>query len=84
MWRRLLVIVMVTMVLAALVLSASGRRRLPAPAGSADPPPNPLSTRSAGPRYAAGTRSCPIETLAWSRPHDVHVGLANPTIPNFP
>ena len=46
--------------------------------------PNPLSTRSAGPRCAAGTRSCPIEALAWIRPHDVHVGLADPTIRNFP
>ena len=44
-----------------------------------------MSTRSAGPRCAAGTRySCPIEALAWIRPHDVHVGLADPTIRNFP
>ncbi len=26
----------------------------------------------------------PHEALAWNRPHDVHVGLANPRIPNFP
>ncbi|WP_203662999.1 integrase core domain-containing protein [Actinocatenispora rupis] len=26
----------------------------------------------------------PHEALAWNRPHDVHVGLADPLIPNFP
>ena len=27
---------------------------------------------------------CPHEAIAWNRPHDVHVGLADPRIPNFP
>ena len=26
----------------------------------------------------------PHEALAWNRPHEVHTGLADPTIPNFP
>ena len=26
----------------------------------------------------------PHEALSWNRPHDVHVGLADPRIPNFP
>ncbi len=26
----------------------------------------------------------PHEALAWNRPHDVHVGLADPRAPNFP
>jgi transposase InsO family protein len=26
----------------------------------------------------------PHEALAWNRPHDVHLGLADPLIPNFP
>jgi len=26
----------------------------------------------------------PHEALSWNRPHDVHLGLADPTIPNFP
>lgn len=26
----------------------------------------------------------PHEALAWNRPHDVHLGLADPLVPNFP
>ncbi len=26
----------------------------------------------------------PHEALAWNRPHDVHLGIADPLIPNFP
>jgi ribosomal protein L31 len=26
----------------------------------------------------------PHEALAWNRPHDVYIGLADPRIPNFP
>ena len=26
----------------------------------------------------------PHEAIAWNRPMDVHLGLADPTIPNFP
>jgi putative transposase len=26
----------------------------------------------------------PHEALFWNRPHDVHIGLADPRIPNFP
>jgi len=26
----------------------------------------------------------PHEALSWNRPHDVHVGLADPRVPNFP
>ena len=26
----------------------------------------------------------PHEALSWNRPHDVHVGLADPLVPNFP
>jgi len=26
----------------------------------------------------------PHEAIAWNRPHAVHLGLADPTIPNFP
>ncbi len=26
----------------------------------------------------------PHEALAWNRPRDVHLGLADPLIPNFP
>ena len=26
----------------------------------------------------------PHEALSWNRPHDVHVGLPDPRIPNFP
>ena len=26
----------------------------------------------------------PHEALSWNRPHDVHLGLADPRIPNFP
>jgi hypothetical protein len=26
----------------------------------------------------------PHEALSWNRPHDVHIGLADPRVPNFP
>ncbi len=26
----------------------------------------------------------PHEALSWNRPHDVHVGLADPRVPNLP
>jgi transposase InsO family protein len=26
----------------------------------------------------------PHEALSWNRPHEVHLGLANPTVPTFP
>ena len=26
----------------------------------------------------------PHEALSWNRPHDVHMGLADPLVPNFP
>jgi transposase InsO family protein len=26
----------------------------------------------------------PHEALSWNRPHDVHVGIADPSVPNFP
>ncbi len=26
----------------------------------------------------------PREALAWNRPHDVHTGVADPLVPNFP
>ena len=26
----------------------------------------------------------PHEALSWNRPHDVHLGLASPTVPTFP